>query len=71
MIHVQEGLGTTEPPAGTYYGVPDGAEVTITAIPGPGEMFWYWTRNGVSLIGNPLIFTIHEDTTVLAYFREA
>ncbi len=53
--------------AGEY---PKNSSVTVTASPDIGYVFDHWVLNGTSTTANPLTFTITQNSTLVAYFRE-
>ena len=53
--------------AGEY---PKNSSVTVTASPAEGYVFDHWVLNGTSATANPLTFTITQNSTLVAYFRE-
>ena len=53
--------------AGEY---PKNSSVTVTASADIGYIFDHWVLNGTSTTANPLTFTITQDSTLVAYFRE-
>jgi hypothetical protein len=60
--------GTTNPSPGTYeYDV--NAKVTVSAIPGSGYEFDYWTLDGTKYFENPITVTMNKDHTLTAYFK--
>ena len=46
------------------------SSVTVTASPAEGYVFDHWVLNGTSATANPLTFTITQNSTLVAYFRE-
>ena len=46
------------------------SQVTVTAVPNDGYDLDYWNLNGTILTTNPLIFTITQNSTLVAYFKE-
>ena len=54
--------------ASTEYG--RNTPVTVTASPDEGYIFDHWVLNGTSTTANPLTFTITQNSTLVAYFRE-
>lgn len=60
------GNGQTDPPAGTYT-YPQGALVSVTAIPAAGATFSGWT-GAVTATENPITITMGGDQTITAAF---
>ena len=46
------------------------SQVTVTAVPNDGYDLDYWDLNGTILTANPLTFTITQNSTLVAYFKE-
>lgn len=60
------GQGTTEPAPGAWE-YPEGAEVTVTAIPAEGWLFDRW-EGDISSTDNPVSLTITRDIAITAVF---
>lgn len=59
--------GTTSPTPGIYT-YPQGAEVSVTAIPNEGFSFSHWLLNGNVRTENPIIVVMNADYILEAYF---
>jgi uncharacterized repeat protein (TIGR02543 family) len=63
-------MGTTNPAPGEYT-YPEGASVTVQAIPNMGYTFVSWTLDGQTRTENPTTVTINRDYTLTANFQHA
>ncbi|GAJ06726.1 unnamed protein product [marine sediment metagenome] len=59
--------GNTDPTPGSYTH-PEGASVTVTAIPNNGYKFDHWIINGITRTENPTTVTMDKNYTLTAYF---
>lgn len=64
---IEGGGGSVVGAANEY---PKNASVTVTASANDGFEFDYWLLNGSKLTANPLNFTITQNSTLVAYFKE-
>lgn len=68
-LTVQAGsYGTTSPKPRTYNYYPSGFTASVWARPYQGYVFKYWTLDGVTKYGSPIMFTMDSGHSVKAYF---
>ena len=65
---VDGGVGGSIIGASSQY--PSNSSVTVTASAAEGYAFDHWVLNGTATTANPLTFTITQNSTLVAYFRE-